>query len=182
LIVDFLEDLKRVGAAPQAPDAQRLLRAAALCSTVSELACKLPYRPNCYTRTLLHEQQEFEILLLRWAPGAFAPIHDHGLQRCYFAIVEGTLSVDNYRRVDGGTGAGEAKIVAVDNAELTKGEIDARIEAWDLHRVANRSAEEVLTLHVYARPVKDFLVYDEARNSCSLGQNKPDFTLSALSL
>lgn len=60
----------------------------------------LAVRAGGYTRTCAYLDDDFEVLLLNWSTGAASPIHDHGGQRCWMAVLTGQLMVDDYARLD----------------------------------------------------------------------------------
>ena len=123
-----------------------------------------------YARTRLHESDLFEVVLIEWAPGAKAPVHDHGGEHCWFVLLEGALHVEDYRRLDGGETAGRASVTATGARTLRAGDVDVRFESFavpDLHRVDAAGPERAQSLHVYARPIREYLVYDAAAGTCA---------------
>ena len=122
-------------------------------------------REGAYTRTCAYRGAQFEVLLLGWAPGAASEIHDHGGQHCWMAVIEGRLAVDDYVRLDPGDVPGYAHVERRDSRTLGPGDFDMRSGRFDLHRVAAGGSKAV-SLHLYARPLKQFLVYDEERRLC----------------
>ena len=123
-----------------------------------------------YTRTCLHASDRFEIVLIDWSPGAKAPIHDHGGQHCWFVLLEGSLRVEDFRRLDSGAVAGRASLDATGGRTLYAGDVDVRIEQielYDLHRVEVAGAQRAQTLHVYAAPIREYFSYDAAAGTCT---------------
>src|SRR5687768_11479706 len=47
---------------------------------------------ECYTRNLVHHEEQFELLLLCWGAGQKSPIHNHEGQRCWMAVLEGGVT------------------------------------------------------------------------------------------
>ena len=60
----------------------------------------LPHAEHAHSRTLLLRTARFEIVAMRWAPGAVTPIHDHGDSRCATLLVEGALAVEHFVRTE----------------------------------------------------------------------------------
>ena len=127
-------------------------------------------RPGCYSRTCLHECDRFELVLIDWAPGSKAPLHDHGGEHCWFVLLEGSLHVEDYRRLDGREIPGRASVEATGARTLHAGDVDVRFESFavpDLHRVDAAGAVRAQSLHVYASPIRDYFVYDAAAGTCA---------------
>ncbi len=124
----------------------------------------LPARLQSYTRTRAYGDERFEVLLLSWSPGAASEIHDHGGQRCWFVVLDGSVRVDDYVRLDGGEDATHAALERRGSLALDRGALDARAGRFDIHRVAATS--QALTLHVYARPLREFGIYDYDTQRC----------------
>ena len=123
-------------------------------------------RPGEYTRTRVYRDANFELLLLNWAPGAASAIHDHGGQHCWMMVLEGALQVDDYVRLDGAQSPGIADVEPRDSRTLSLGEMDSRSGPFDLHRVSAASQSKAVSLHLYAGPLQEFLVYDPPARRC----------------
>ncbi len=95
---------------------------------------------------------------MNWSPGAASEIHDHGGQRCWFVVLDGTVRVKDYARVGGGDEATHAALERRGSLTLGRGDLDVRAGRFDIHRVAATSP--ALTLHVYAHPLLEFGIYD----------------------
>jgi cysteine dioxygenase len=141
---------------------------------------RLVSRPGDFTRTCAYRDDRFEVALLNWAPGAVSPIHDHGDQHCWMLVLEGSLEVDDYIRLDAGDVPGRANVRATGSRQLRKGSLDLRSGRFDLHRVA-ASQGPAISLHVYAGPLHEYLVYDEPSQRCSKARGIYDAVLSVYS-
>lgn len=141
----------------------------------------LESRPGGYTRTCAYFDDRFELLLLNWARGSVSEIHDHGGQHCWLAVIDGALELENYDRLDDdGKCEGRAAIVPRDSAILEAGALDLRSGPFDIHRVANAGAKPAVSLHVYARPLRYFGVYDEFAQRCRAVRARYDAILAPL--
>jgi hypothetical protein len=140
---------------------------------------RLPPRAGGYTRTCAYSDARFEVLLLDWSAGSVSEIHDHGGRHCWFVVLQGSLRVDDFERVDGCDVPGRAVLAARSSRSLTIGGLDLRSGAYDIHRVA--AYGHAVTLHVYARPLREFLVYDERASSCRLAHAVYDHSLRLFS-
>lgn len=100
--------------------------------------------PARYTRHLLYvdPDDEFVITAIAWLPGQQSPVHGHYVW-CAFGVAEGELVEERFRAP--GTllePLGERALAAGRLAELDLG-------GPIYHRVSNRSARAVVSLHVY---------------------------------
>lgn len=138
----------------------------------------LVFREGGYTRTCAYYDNRFEVLLLNWAPGASSAIHDHGAEHCWLAVLQGRLHIDNYVRLDAGDDPGRALVVPTDSTTLDPGDLDLRSGRFDIHRVAADHAAAAVSLHVYARPLRSFMTYDEYTQRCTPARGTYDEVLS----
>ncbi len=136
----------------------------------SELKRHTRFAPGRYTRNLLFRNDEFELLLNCWDRQARSPIHGHGGELCWFAPLVGSFELRDYRLVEGGLSPGHAVLeMERFRREVGPGEIDRRDEDHDVHLVSVAQGEgHAISLHLYARPVDECLVYDLARSTCFL--------------
>lgn len=133
--------------------------------------------PGGYTRSCAYADQRFEVLLLNWAAGAVSALHDHGGQHCWMQVLEGQLLVDDYLRIDAGERPGFARVEAQGSRLMNAGDLDLRSGPFDLHRVSAPPRVRALSLHVYAGPLKEFLIYDESTQRCQTLQSTYDDVL-----
>lgn len=155
---------------------ERLLKAAA---QQWSGGVSLVSNPDGYTRTRAYRDENFELLLLNWAPGAASPIHDHGGQRCWMLVLSGKLQVDDYARLDRGNVRGYAHIEAEESRVLEAGGVDARAGRFDLHRVSATPDSEAVSLHVYAKPLRRYMIYDDVLRRCETAFGTYDDVLRA---
>ncbi len=121
---------------------------------------RLPIIPFAYSRSRLLLDARFEIVAMRWAPGAVSPIHDHGASRCWVLMLDGTLEVENFTRHDGPE-ARSPMLSADGRITLGRGDVDHRLAPTELHRVRNVCDVSAYSLQLYAAPIATYSVYDE---------------------
>jgi cysteine dioxygenase len=164
-MIRLAHDLDRLPPLASAADGDRILHwlaeATAHGSTIARPPSFDAGQP--YTRTLLHKNAHFELLALHWRAGTLTSLHDHGGKQCWFAVVGGAMTVENYRRVDSGATAGYARVARLGEMSLAPGAIDYRADDADVHRCI--AVETTTTLHLYAAPLGIYHVYDERRDT-----------------
>jgi cysteine dioxygenase len=175
VLEEFVADLRRTP--PLARPASEMARMLAMTAGARAVTPSLPHRAGAYTRTCAYSDDRFEVLLLDWSPGAVSAIHDHGGQHCWFVVLEGRLWVDDYVRVDAGDVPGRALVEARESRALASGDLDLRSGPFDIHRVS-AGDDHAVSLHVYARPLLGFLIYDERAHRCEPAFGKYDRRLS----
>jgi hypothetical protein len=89
-------------------------------------------------------------------------------------VLQGRLEVRDYVRLDPGDVPGYAHVEPRGNRLLEPGELDLRSGRFDLHRVTATPDAPAVSLHVYSRPLRSFLVYDELARSCETMRGKYD--------
>jgi cysteine dioxygenase len=167
----FLDDLRRLVAA-DATD-ERFVRALLdVTPHVPKLAAfEAPAIAHGYRRMLVHSEEAFELIVMRWNANVDTPVHDHGGQRCWFTVMSGTIGVENFRCTS--KTPGDVVVRSQGNALLHCSDIDARLTDDDLHRCFVPS-EGALTLHLYARPLGDYHVYDLATRTITKQRSSYD--------
>jgi cysteine dioxygenase len=63
---------------------------------IDELVRHVSWPRRGYARTLIHRDDAFELLVLSWAPGSRAPLHDHAGQDCWLVPLAGAFDLDDY--------------------------------------------------------------------------------------
>jgi cysteine dioxygenase len=127
----------------------------------------LHFKRGCYTRNLVYRDARFEVVLNCWDTGSSSPIHDHGQEECWFSIQAGTFLLEDYPLLAGGQKPGYALLGRPRVSEdLGPGHVDYRGPLDSIHRVTALRGPAV-TLHVYASPVMQCLVFDVRRQRCA---------------
>lgn len=158
-IAQLVHDLRALGdlrAQPHTVDA----RIEGFAAPPDALARHLTWPRRGYARTLVWRDDAFELLLLSWAPGSAAPLHDHGGQSCWFVPLAGAFALDDYALV--GADHRRAWVVPLRARVLGPGELDRRDAHEPLHAVTP-TTPLALSLHLYARPIDRCRIFDLAR-------------------
>ena len=139
----------------------------------------LPLLPYGYTRTLLVKCAEFELVAMQWAPGSVSELHDHGDSRCWVALVEGALDVDNYDRHD--LGGAHAELKHTSSMRVAAGEVDHRLNWRELHRVRNTGNASAYSLQIYSPSLSEYRIFDAKTGSITTALAYCDATYDLLS-
>lgn len=113
---------------------------------VSEL-CK--FGDKSYKRNLVASSDHYDFLVICWKPGQSSPIHDHAGSSCAFRVVAGKASEVRYRRSRTGTDLVES----LSTIEYAEGDV-CSAQDEEIHKIANDSAGDLVTLHIYSPPLK----------------------------
>jgi predicted metal-dependent enzyme (double-stranded beta helix superfamily) len=118
----------------------------------------LYYKPERYTRNLVHKSEAFEILVICWDIGQEAPIHGHEGELCWARVERGKLRFTTYRLVS------EAPLRLKPLSEPIDGEAGYLDGPADIHAVENCPAfgAPAASVHVYSRPYAECDIYDPA--------------------
>ncbi len=118
--------------------------------------------PGQYSRNLVYRDPRglFVVLALLWKPETVSPVHDHaswGVMGTY----ESTIEITNYDRVDDGSEPGVAQLREREVLESGEGRVEVvNPPTVDIHRMANPTSRQTITLHTYGREVDACSVYD----------------------
>lgn len=165
---DLVSTLRAVPAAQFNPETIQALLSG-VCVEDGSLTPYVTWRPQVYTRNLIYRDDTFELLAVCWTPGSASAIHDHAGQDCWLYVHAGTLCIDAFELVDSSLCHKVGENICVRRRErigkLGEGVIDHRGPHDDIHRVFNRRSLGVpaVSLHVYARPIDECVIYEPAR-------------------
>lgn len=118
--------------------------------------------PGQYSRNLVYRDPRgiFVVLALLWKPGTKSAIHDHaswGVMGTYTSAME----VTNYDRVDDGGTPGYAQLKEREVIPSGEGHVEVVLPPKvDIHRMANPTDRQTITLHTYGREVDACQVFD----------------------
>jgi predicted metal-dependent enzyme (double-stranded beta helix superfamily) len=114
--------------------------------------------PNGYARNLVCRTPRFDMLVLCWKPGQVTTIHDHAGSLNVTRVFDGELTsrlFDDRER----PGPGRCLVKLKSEERLSgKGGFSC-VDHGEIHQLANTSDRDLVTVHVYARPLKDITVY-----------------------
>jgi cysteine dioxygenase len=149
-VQQFLSMLDAYGERIPLPELEEKLRELDLdFEQVEELAL---FSDETYRRNLLREGPAYQALILCWLPGQESPLHDHLGSSCGMRVIRGVCSEEFYDRADDGS---LEQIFAREHAQgCVCGAQDENI-----HVIANRQGEPLVTLHVYSPPLRRMNTY-----------------------
>ena len=111
----------------------------------------LGYTDDGYQRNVVKKTEHYELVLICWKPGQKTPIHDHKGSDCAFLILEGVSTESVYKNKEG-------KLEVSGIRKYAPGEVcDA--EEPDIHMISNDEEINLVNLHLYSPPLKDFTIY-----------------------
>lgn len=114
-----------------------------------------------YQRRLLCRTPRFDLLILCWQPGQASSIHDHADSLNVTRVYRGTLTARTFEPIAPVTSnrcCPNNRMAIVQEQQLSKNQITA-VDRYQIHQLANTSDENLVTLHLYARPLHQIQVY-----------------------
>jgi cysteine dioxygenase len=112
-----------------------------------------------YARNLVCRTPYFELLVLCWHPGHASTIHDHAGALNAIRVHSGELTSRPFRPVSGQpVGTGPVEMTGEDR--VGPGDDLVGVDRDRIHQLANASAEDLVTVHIYAPPLMELTVYD----------------------
>ncbi len=118
---------------------------------MSTLTKFLGYTDDGYQRNVVKKTEHYELVLICWKPGQKTPIHDHKGSDCAFLILEGVSTESVYKNKEG-------KLEVSGIRKYAPGEVCAAEEP-DIHMISNDEEINLVNLHLYSPPLKDFTIY-----------------------
>ena len=118
--------------------------------------------PGQYSRNLVYRDPRglFVVLALLWKPETASAVHDHASWGV-MGTFESAMEITNYDRVDDGSTPGMADLRVREVLPTTEGNVEVVIPPRvDIHRMANPTKRQTITLHTYGREVGACNVYD----------------------
>ena len=110
---------------------------------------------ECYTRNCIIAYENFELILLCWEAGQFAPIHDHGGEECWVKVIQSEFRETIYKIDESG------ELNAVKTTISHTGDISYMIDFMGYHRLENLNNQRGMSLHLYAKPIRNCQLFDE---------------------
>ena len=120
-----------------------------------------------YTRTCIHRNDDFELLVICYEPGQRTSIHDFNSETAWVHPVMGEVVEERFTLDPSG------RLVRAKEMRLHPGQLDAFSKGSDIHRFSNRGPDRAVTLNLYARPMSQWRVYDERTGDVSFAPVGP---------
>ncbi len=108
-----------------------------------------------YTRTCVHGNDAFELMVICYEPGQRTSVHDYDSQTAWIHAVMGTVVEERFELLPDGSLRCDAEL------HLYPGRVDRLTNGSAIHRFTNPGPERAVTLNLYARPLRKWRVYDE---------------------
>lgn len=135
-------------------DFNNIIRSIDISTSAFENCCS--WSTDCYTRNCVYENEQFELILLCWEKGQVTPIHDHGGEECWVKIVKGEFKETIYKVCD------EGNLQTIKSTVAKTGDVTYMIDFMGCHRLENLSNKRSMSLHIYAKPIRNCNAFDES--------------------
>lgn len=123
--------------------------------SINELNDYASWSDECYTRNCITENKYFELILICWCKGHQTPIHDHGGEECWVKVIDGKFKETIYKEIKNG------ELEVVKSMTSKSGAITYMKDFMGFHKLENISEGNSLTLHLYAKPIKNCRAFNE---------------------
>ncbi|GFH12487.1 cysteine dioxygenase, partial [Haematococcus lacustris] len=140
------------------------------------------FNPHHYVRHLVDGNEDFELMLICWAPGQASRVHNHASSHCWLTALEGQVEEEVFREAPGSEllpvrpGSPRPTMPGVLTLEeqcpelqschralLTPPSTGYINDSLGLHKVgcpALTPAPGAVTLHIYAPPIRRVKLYE----------------------
>lgn len=155
-LIDFLDGQTRATLKGRGPDVFLAEHQVDL----SELLLFTRFREDTYARNLIHRAENYELFALAWLPKQRAAIHDHAGQRCWMTVGIGEVTFQNYAI----PASLNQEPAPIGKAQVRRpGDCVYIDDGIGLHSIVNSGRTPAVTMHLYAAPISECLVYCEKR-------------------
>lgn len=110
---------------------------------------------DCYTRNCIVDSEKFELILICWREGDQTAIHDHGGEECWVKTIEGEFKETIFKKDEKG------ELKAVKTTISKPNDITYMKDFMGFHRLENISKKRGISLHLYAKPIRNCNVFNE---------------------
>ena len=121
------------------------------------IASRTYFAADNYARNLVCRTPAFELLVLCWKPGHESTIHDHAGSLNAISVHRGELTSRIFGPAVGRpAGSGPVGLLV---AERVRPGFWTGVDRGGIHQLANTTAADLVTVHVYAPPLSELVVY-----------------------
>lgn len=126
---------------------------------------------GCYTRNLIHREEQYELLLLCWGAGQKSPIHNHEGQRCWMAVLEGQVAETLFHFPEEPAPGRSAMIRPKGPGRIySQSQVAFITDEIALHEIAAAGGAPAVSLHLYSRPFSTCQVYERETGRVAVRQ------------
>lgn len=115
-----------------------------------------------YTRTCIHRNNDFELMVICYEPDQRTSVHDYDSQTAWIHPVVGEVVEERFELLANG------KLRCTAELHLYPGQGDRLTNGTTIHRFTNYGPERAVTLDLYAKPLSQWRVYDERTGRSSI--------------
>jgi len=117
------------------------------------------WTPNCYSRNCFYRDENFELILICWDKSQETAIHDHDGEECWVYLLQGELEEDFFR-------LGSSQQLELTKTKiLTENQMTKSDKNSGFHRLRNNTTNRAISLHLYAKPIKQSQTFDNELGS-----------------
>ena len=122
------------------------------------VAARVAFARDAYARNLVCRTPFFELLVLCWLPGQESTIHDHAGALNAIRVFSGELTSRTFGRV-GKASSGRGPVAQDGEERVSVSAPMVGLDRGGIHQLANTSADDLITVHVYAPALMELNVY-----------------------
>lgn len=128
----------------------------ALVLPAEEVQVFATWSKECYTRNCIFETEQFELILLCWEAGQETPIHGHNGEACWVKILAGMFEEKVYIYND------DRKLLESKTIHSVRNDLSYMEDFMGFHKLKNHGKTRGMTLHLYAKPIRECKMYKES--------------------
>jgi predicted metal-dependent enzyme (double-stranded beta helix superfamily) len=132
-----------------------------------------------YGRRLLYKDPAgvYSVVLMIWGTEQSTPLHDHSGMWCVECVCEGSITVNNYKRLP--SHCGDPNLCDFELVETIRagvGDAGALIPPFDYHTIHNHGPTTSATIHVYGGEITECNVFMQQEDGYQLEVRQLTYT------
>jgi len=154
LFKELDEDLRRD---PTGPNVKRLM--AEYIAKYNDWQEYVNFCEHKYARNLIKSNDVLELMVICWLPHQVSPIHNHAAQRCWAAVLEGTVKETQFLFQNTHSTTGSGPLEECSNLQVKAGEVGFISDDIALHVLQPMDGKRGITMHLYSKPICECNIY-----------------------
>jgi len=154
LFKELDEDLRRD---PTGPNVKRLM--AEYIAKYNDWQEYVNFCEHKYARNLIKSNDILELMVICWLPHQVSPIHNHAGQRCWAAVLEGTIRETQFLFKNTQSTTGSGPLDESGSCEVSSGEVGFISDDIALHVLQPIDGKRGITMHLYSKPICECNIY-----------------------
>lgn len=105
-----------------------------------------------YTRNVIHQADDYDLLIVTWQSKQRSPLHNHKGSACVVKVLQGQATEITFEKSPSGM------LFPIGSNSIKQGEVVSSFDE-DIHQMTNLGTKCLVTLHIYAPSLKNMQIF-----------------------